>query len=158
MQAQAVEGGKKAMNIGSNVQINFWVVQYKLTEQYIQQAKEMIGQLDIARYSSQMQTTVKEFFNCMAGLGKQLTKFFGYSSLDQIERIFDKNQMKIEIAKDKTNEIIEETTDRFKEMQDRLADSSLEMNISEEERTKIIGVFEKAKKPNNNSLFTDIFN
>ena len=31
-------------------------------------------------------------------------------------------------------------------------------NLTLEERTKINGDFEKAKKPNNNSLFTDIFN
>ena len=153
LQKKAVESGKKALKVGSKQQIDFWVVQYKLTEQYTQQANEILGQLDIARYSSTMQKTAKDFFSCMGKMAKQLSKVFTYTNFDQIQKNFDKNQDKIENAKEQNKEIIEETTERFREMQERLTETYEDIEVSEEEKNKIINIFSTSKTVDNVNIF-----
>lgn len=146
IQKVAIQNGKKSLDIGSKQQINFWVVQYKLTSEYIQQAKEMLGQLEIVRYSNNMQKTAKTFMSCMTSMANHLTKTFGYTNLDKIATAFDKQQVDIAEAREKNQEIIEETTERFKEMQESFQTYNNDIEISEVERNSIIDVFNKEEK------------
>lgn len=141
IQKIAIQNGKKSLDIGSKQQINFWVVQYKLTSEYIQQAKEMLGQLEIVRYSNNMQKTAKTFMSCMTSMASQLTKAFGYTNLDKIASAFDKQQVNIAEAREKNKEIIDETTERFQEMQESFQSYNNDIEITEVERNSIIDVF-----------------
>ena len=155
MQKTIIHNGKEAMKIGSKEQIDFWVVQYKLSEIYIQQSKEMIGQLNIARYSNEMKQTIKDLFDYMSIMSKSLRRFFGVSSLNSMEKLIDKNQIKMEMAKDEASDIIQETTDRFNDMKDNLSSSTAEVQITSEEKEKITAMFANDKTKNN---FYDIYN
>jgi len=143
IQKVAIQNGKKSLEIGSKQQINFWVVQYKLTSEYIQQAKEMLGQLEIVRYSNNMQKTAKTFMSCMTSMASQLSKAFGYTNLDKISKAFDKQQVDLAEAREKNQDIMEETTERFKEMQESFQTYNNDIEISEIERNHIIDVFTK---------------
>lgn len=149
----ATENGKKALNNNCKQQIDFWVVQYKLTSEYIQQADEMLGQLDIIRYTSDMQKNAKSFLNCMNTMTNQFSKVFGYSDLDKITKIFDKQQSSLQESKQKTQDLIDETTSRFKEMQDSFETSSLDLKISDVERNAIINAFSYEKEGEKKTTF-----
>lgn len=143
IQKVAIKNGKKSLEIGSKQQINFWVIQYKLTSEYIQQAKEMLGQLEIVRYSNNMQKTAKTFMSCVTSMANHLTKAFGYTNLDKISSAFDKQQIDMQEARQTNQDIIEETTERFKEMQESFQSYNNDIEISEIERNNIIDVFTK---------------
>lgn len=145
-----ITNGRKALKDGSTTNLNYWVVQYKLTQEYEKQAKETLGQLEIAKYSSEIGQSVKEFFDCMGNMAKQLSKVFGYTSLKEIEKNFDKNIDKYSANKDNIQDMIEETTDRFKEIQEGFATSGNPIEINDEERTKIVKIFEDNKSNKNN--------
>lgn len=147
--------GKEALRIQSVSQIDYWIVQYKLTEIYIQQSKEMIGQLSIARYSSEMKTSIKDLYDYMSIMTKSLRRFFGISNLNSMEKMFEKNQIKMELAKDEANELIKETTERFKDMEANNSRSVNDLQISVEEKEKITNMFKNDKVKTN---FYDIYN
>lgn len=138
-----IEMGRKALKIDSKSQIDFWVIQYKLTEQYEKQALEMLGQLDIAKYSNEMQKSAKQFFDCMGVMAKQLSKIFGYTSIKDLNKSFDKQMINYETSKEKNQDLIEETSEQFKTMQESFSDSNDTITIDEKEREQIVAVFNK---------------
>jgi len=139
---ETIENGKKALSIDSKKQVDFWVVQYKATTMYEKQAQEVLGQLDIARYSKQMQDSTKQFFGNIKDLAKQIAKMFKYNSFNEIEDVFDD----LENQNDEVNDLIEEATERFRTIQENSSNSSENINISNEERENIVKIFKEENK------------
>ena len=109
----------------------------------------MLGQLDVARYSSEMQISASSFFNDMGKMAKELSKVFGYTSINKITKDMDKRNIKVSIAKEKANEMIGETTERFREIQESFADSNQSVEgieISDSEKNEILAEFQTKKK------------
>ena len=100
----AIEKGRIALENKQKTLVDFWMTQYKLTNEYKRQALEMLGQLDVARYSSEMQISASSFFNDMGKMAKELSKVFGYTSINKITKDMDKRNIKVSIAKEKANE------------------------------------------------------
>lgn len=151
----ALNNGKKALKYGSSSQVDFWVVQYKLTSDYSKHAYEMLGQLDIAEYSKEMHKTAREFFDCMNKMAKSLSKVFGFSSIRKIENVFEKGQAKLEEQNLQNQDLLEETTSQFHQMQLELSNSYNEsIVIDENEKNKILDEF---RKDNNLSYIKNLF-
>lgn len=145
----AIEKGRVALENKQKTLVDFWMTQYKLTNQYKSQALEMLGQLDVARYSSEMQISASAFFNDMGKMAKELSKVFGYTSINKITKTMDKDGIKAEIAKEKANDLINETTERFREVQESFADSNQSfegIEISDSEKSEILAEFQAKKK------------
>lgn len=145
----AIEKGRIALENKQKTLVDFWMTQYKLTNEYKRQALEMLGQLDVARYSSEMQISASSFFNDMGKMAKELSKVFGYTSINKITKDMDKRNIKVSIAKEKTNEMIGETTERFREIQESFADSNQSVEgieISDSEKNEILAEFQTKKK------------
>ena len=61
----------------------------------------------------------------------------------------DKRNIKVSIAKEKANEMIGETTERFREIQESFADSNQSVEgieISDSEKNEILAEFQTKKK------------
>jgi len=155
-----IEMGRKALKIDSKSQIDFWIIQYKLTEQYEKQSLEMLGQLDIAKYSNEMQKSAKQFFDCMEVMAKQLSKIFGYTSIKDFNKSFDKRMINYETSKEKNQDLIEETSEQFRNMQESFSDSNDIITIDEKERKQILAVFNKplSSQLSDEDLLKKLFN
>lgn len=143
----AIEKGRVALDNKQMTLVEFWMTQYKLTNEYKRQALEMLGQLEVARYSSEMQISAASFFNDMQKMAKELSKVFGYTSINKIIKDMDNKSLKAEDAKEKANEMIGKTTESFKDMQERFAESqSYEgIEISDSEKSQILAEFQTKK-------------
>lgn len=157
----AIEKGKNALDNNQKTLVDFWVTQYKLTDEYKKQALEMLGQLDIARYSNEMQIAAGTFFNNMGKMAKALSRIFGYTAINSVTKDFEKQSIKISLAREKTNEMIEDATDRFKDIQESFSQGNEalgDIQISDTEKNQIIAEFQKGnnKQKNFNDLFKSL--
>ena len=141
MQKKTIEKGRIAVRNKIPTQIDFWIAQYKLIDIYKQTSNEMLGQIDIARYSDEMKNTTSSFFESMGALSKQISKALRFTNFDQFSRDFDETVLNIEENRDSINDVISDTKDKLAEMQDNLEANPIEYNVTQEEKEQILKVF-----------------
>lgn len=149
--AKSIKKGKDALKTNDQGLINFWVIQYKLTNEYKHQAVVMLEQLEIARYSSEMQQTAKGFFADMNKMASALSKVFSFTGLNSLTKDLEKQSIKMQMNRERTNDMIEETNDRFKEVQESFETGTADtgMEISDSEKANILKEFQTVDKPKN---------